>query len=379
MVVGILVISFLLDPGLFSGPFAFCLRECIRWKLDLMVGRWTFLWEWSLLRGHSLIFSYRSRLTQSPPLSQKQPAGLNRCTKLSGKLTWLNGKCTMNEAVFPIENGNNFIATLVFSSFKSFQVLSSPHLSEESIGKLAVWGGFGTDWWMVLLTLLKAHEKLPSQSCVQDHPTQPMDFWRAPAAFTINGGTTTCENLNAAPWEQREPHHWTNPLQRTTRKSRNRSCEMCEYTIQEPQDIVLARGILSKMTAHPFPAGRHLIFERSGDFKDKIIFPWKSLDHIRFDEISVMKTLYWVVNFWDPKDDCILLYLFWSPKTRGFFRYLELVLWLKPLQKNSVSLTTTTAIQSSKHHGVIYLGSWGGENDPRYTDKNEVPGAGFLI
>ena len=80
-----------------------------------------------------------------PPLSQKQPAGLNRCTKPSGKLTWQNGKCTMNEAVFPIENGNNFIATLVYSSFKSFQVLSSPHLSEESIGKLAVWGGFGTD------------------------------------------------------------------------------------------------------------------------------------------------------------------------------------------------------------------------------------------
>ena len=45
----------------------------------------------------------------------------------------------MNEAVFPIENGNNFIATLVYSTFKSFQVLSSPHLSEESIGKLAVW------------------------------------------------------------------------------------------------------------------------------------------------------------------------------------------------------------------------------------------------
>lgn len=108
-----------------------------------------------------------------------------------------------------------------------------------------------------------------------------------------------------------------------------------------------------------FPVGRHLIFERSGDFKDKRIFPWKSLDHIRFDEISVMKTLHWVVYIWDPKDDCILLYLFWSQKTRGFFRYLELVLWLKPLQKNSVSLITTTAIQSSKHHGVIYLGSWG--------------------
>lgn len=235
--------------------------------------------------------------------------------------------------VIPIENGNNFIATLVYSSFKSFQVLSSPHLSEESIGKLAVWGGFGTDWWMVLLTLevqQKAHEKLPSQSCVQDHPTQPMDFWRAPAAFTTKRRNCNLWKSWNAPWEQWFPS-LDQSLAPTTRKSRNRSCEMCECTIQEPQDIVLARGILSEMTAHPFPVGRHLILERSGDFKDKRIFPWKSLDHIRFDEISVMKTLYWVVNFWDPKDDCILLYLFWSQKTLGFFRYLELVLWLKPL------------------------------------------------